>query len=44
MNRAEQRKVLDAFSRTLNREAHNLKEWPELLWQQMYNRLQLAGG
>lgn len=44
MNRTEQRTVLEAFSRTLNKEAHNLRQWPELLWQQMYNRLQWADG
>lgn len=42
MSRTEQRTVLEAFSRTLAREAHNLVQWPELLWQQMYNRLQWA--
>jgi WD40 repeat protein len=32
--------VLQAFSRALNREAHVLTNHPDLLWQQMYNRLQ----
>jgi WD40 repeat protein len=43
MNRSYQRGLLRDFSRTLNREAHNLRRWPELLWQQMYNRLNLLG-
>src|SRR4030065_2722488 len=38
-----QGKVLQAFSRDLNREAHILTEHPELLWQQLYNRLQWEG-
>ena len=28
----------------LGREAHNLTHWPELLWQQLYNRLQWVDG
>lgn len=40
---ADQCEVLDAFSKALQRETHNLKENPELLWQQMYNRLQWEG-
>ena len=32
--------VLKTFSRTLLREAHVLTKHPDLLWQQMYNRLQ----
>jgi hypothetical protein len=31
---------LEAFARALRREAHNLRQRPDLLWQQMYNRLQ----
>jgi WD40 repeat protein len=34
------KKVLKAFSRALGREAHVLVEYPNLLWQQLYNRLQ----
>lgn len=44
MNRSEQRTVLEAFSKTLTREAHNLTQRPDILWQQMYNRLQWADG
>jgi WD40 repeat protein len=33
-------KVLQAFSRAIGREAHVLTQHPDLLWQQMYNRLQ----
>src|SRR4030042_3789322 len=36
----KQKSVLKAFSRSLVREAHVLTQNPELLWQQMYNRLQ----
>ncbi len=32
--------ILQAFSRTLNRESHVLTQRPDLLWQQLYNRLQ----
>lgn len=32
--------VLQAFSRALGREAHVLTEHPEMMWQQMHNRLQ----
>lgn len=39
---SEQEEVLLAFSRTLNREANKLIERPDLLWQQLYNRLQRA--
>jgi WD40 repeat protein len=38
----EQGEVLQAFSRTLDREAHTLIKRPDLLWQQLYNRLQWA--
>jgi hypothetical protein len=34
--------VLTAFARALRRESHVLREQPELLWQQLYNRLQWA--
>jgi WD40 repeat protein len=44
MNRNDQRKVLEAFSKDFIREMHNLRERPDTLWQQMYNRLQWAGG
>jgi len=40
VNHFEQKKVLKAFRKTLLQELHNLKEQPELLWQQMFNRLQ----
>jgi WD40 repeat protein len=36
----DQRSVLDAFSRALQRETHVLKDHPDLLWQQLYNHLQ----
>ena len=32
--------TLTVFSRALGREAHVLRERPEILWQQLYNRLQ----
>ena len=35
--------ILKAFSRALQREAHVLTQHPDLLWQQMYNRLQWQG-
>ncbi|MDT8401320.1 MAG: WD40 repeat domain-containing protein [Bacteroidales bacterium] len=40
MNRTEQKTVLEAFRKVLGQELHNLRERPEILWQQMYNRLQ----
>jgi len=40
MNRKEQKTVLEAFRKALGQELHNLRERPEILWQQMYNRLQ----
>jgi len=33
-------RVVEAFSRALVRESHNLMQRPDLLWQQLYNRLQ----
>jgi hypothetical protein len=41
-NYSEMREVLEAFSRALSQEAHNLRERPDILWQQMFNRLQWA--
>ena len=38
-----QTNILQAFSRALRREAHVLTQEPDLLWQQMYNRLQWEG-
>jgi WD40 repeat protein len=35
-----QKTILSAFARTLQRESHVLKDRPDLLWQQMFNRLQ----
>ena len=43
MKRTEQKKVLEAFRKVMGRELHNLRERPDLLWQQMYNRLQWTG-
>ena len=39
----KQGEVLQAFSRTLDREAHVLTKRPDLLWQQIYNRMQWVG-
>jgi WD40 repeat protein len=36
----ERRMVLGAFGRAIDRETHNLSRWPDLVWQQLYNRLQ----
>jgi hypothetical protein len=41
---SDQRTVLQAFSRALSKEAHVLTQHPELMWQQMYNRLRWGGG
>ena len=41
---ADQREVLDAFSKALQRETHTLQDHPDLLWQQLHNRLQWEGG
>ena len=38
----DRRTALDAFARALRRESHVLREWPELTWQQLHNRLQWA--
>ncbi len=35
--------TLEAFARALRRELYTLAEWPELTWQQLYNRLQWEG-
>ena len=35
--------ILQAFFRALRRESHVLTQNPELLWQQLYNRLQWEG-
>ena len=41
LNRSQsQRTTLAAFAKTLQLESHVLKNRPDLLWQQMYNRLQ----
>ena len=40
----EKQAVLAAFASDYSRETHNLRERPEILWQQMYNRLQWADG
>jgi len=37
------RRILAAFSRAFDREAHNLCRWPDLTAQQMTNRLQWGG-
>ena len=39
----ELREVLQAFSNGLGRESHVLTKHPDLLWQQLYNRLQWEG-
>ncbi len=41
---SEQGEVLQAFSRELDREVNTLIKRPDLLWQQLYNRLQWAQG
>ena len=41
---SEQVEVLQAFSRALEREAHVLSQYPDLLWQQLHNRLQWENG
>ena len=41
---SEQGEVLQAFSQTLDREAHTLIKRPDLLWQQLFNRLQWEEG
>jgi len=39
-----QGEVLQAFSKALQREVHNLTPRPDLLWQQLYNQLQWEEG
>jgi WD40 repeat protein len=43
MKLIDKKTTLAAFSRSLQRESHVLKEHPNLLWQQFYNRLQWEG-
>jgi hypothetical protein len=38
------RATLEAFERAIDREPHNLQQRPDLLWQQLYNRLQWEHG
>ena len=38
-----QKQTLKAYAHTLGRETHVLTLHPDLLWQQMYNRLQWEG-
>ncbi len=38
-----QQEILKAYNRTLVRESHVISRHPNLLWQQMYNRLQWGG-
>ena len=40
---SEYKTILKTFSRALSREVHVLTQHPELLWQQLYNRLQWEG-
>ena len=40
LNAETQGEVLQAFEKAFQREAHNLTPHPDLLWQQLYNRLQ----
>ena len=40
---SEYKTILKTFSRALSREAHVLTQHPDLLWQQLYNRLQWEG-
>ncbi len=42
-SRRDKGNVMGAFSRALGREAHLLTPHPDLLWQQIYNRLQWEG-
>ncbi len=44
MKRNEQKIAITTFRRALSQERHNLLERPEIIWQQMYNRLQWADG
>jgi WD40 repeat protein len=41
---SEQGEVLQTYSKALKREFHVLKKQPDILWQQMYNRLQWEKG
>jgi WD40 repeat protein len=41
---AEKANVFSTFSKALQRESHVLKEHPDLLWQQIHNRLQWVEG
>ena len=41
---SEQGVILQAFSKVLGKEAHVLTQQPDILWQQLYNRLQWEDG
>ncbi|MGH2556166.1 MAG: hypothetical protein ACRDHO_10670, partial [Actinomycetota bacterium] len=41
---SDRRAVLESIDRTVRREAHNLVSWPQMTWQQLYNRLQWEEG
>jgi len=40
LNAGAQGDVLQDFSKALTQKVHNLTQLPDLLWQQLYNRLQ----
>jgi WD40 repeat protein len=40
---AVRRRTVDAVWRALRREVNSLQRWPDLLWQQLHNRLQWEG-
>lgn len=40
LSRAEQRTILESFSHAIGQESHVVLRWPQLLWPQVYNRLQ----
>jgi WD40 repeat protein len=41
---AQRARALEAFARAISREAHNVARQPDLLWQQLHNRLQWEDG
>jgi len=40
MSYSEQKKVLEEFRKVVGQELHNLRKQPQILWQQLFNRLQ----
>lgn len=40
LNRSDQRTILEVLKKVIGQELHNLRMQPDILWQQLFNRLQ----